>query len=234
MARGRRYEEKCAARMRRSGFSGVVVTKRGHDQGIDIIGYRHHRKYGVQCKFYDGPVGNKAVQEARTGREYYGCDKAAVVTNSTFTVSARKLAEAADVQLWEKNRIPGAWTRHCYFTRIMALFWLIPAAVHLLPLWNGSLTAFISQTAAWPALLCLIGCLFNILDGWKWNREAAAFCLHAIWAFLLLRGQFGMAVFLMGEGAVQKALILFPAVCSMLRMLRLKAAARIRREDREI
>jgi len=238
-ARGLRYEKKCAARMRRSGFSGVVLTRAGHDQGIDIIGYRHHRKYGVQCKYYDRPVGNKAVQEAKAGLDYYGCDAAAVVTNTTFTVSARKLAEAADVELWEKNRIPGALTRHFYLTRLVGIVYLL-AAIHVLYPYRGiALSALSARPDLWPALLCLAGCLLNILDGWHWPLALAAAVLHGIWAAMVLHAGAGLTVLthlgaLPPQQLLQTALTVCPAVCSLLRILRLKAAGRIRKADRDL
>lgn len=58
-----------------------------------------------QCKKYINPVGNKAVQEAIAGREYYEADVAVVVTNSSYTKSARRLASASNVKLLHHSQL---------------------------------------------------------------------------------------------------------------------------------
>ena len=97
---GQEYEVRCARYLRRHGFHRVSLTQGSGDQGIDILARRHGKLYGFQCKYYAGSVGNKAVQEAYSGARYYGCDRAAVITNSSFTPSAQDLAESTEVELW--------------------------------------------------------------------------------------------------------------------------------------
>lgn len=99
---GHEYEYACAQYLKRNGFTKVQVTKASGDQGIDIIATKG-KKYGIQCKYYSGAVGNKAVQEAYAGSKFYGCDVAVVMTNNTFTKSAKELAEKLSVELWEKK-----------------------------------------------------------------------------------------------------------------------------------
>lgn len=99
---GHEYEHACAQYLKRTGFTNVQVTKASGDQGIDVIATKG-KKYGIQCKYYTGNVGNKAVQEAYAGAKFYGCDVAVVMTNSTFTKSAKELAEKLGVELWEKK-----------------------------------------------------------------------------------------------------------------------------------
>lgn len=97
---GYQFEYQCAAILKRKHFSKIEVTKSSGDQGVDIIAYKHRKKYGIQCKYYTYPVGNKAVQEAYAGANFYDCDKAMVMTNTTFTRSATELAEKLEVELW--------------------------------------------------------------------------------------------------------------------------------------
>jgi len=97
---GHEYEHYCARYLQSRGFTKVEVTKASGDQGLDIIAYKDGFKYGIQCKNYSKPVGNKAIQEAFSGAKYYKCDKAIVMTNNTFTKSARELASRLDVELW--------------------------------------------------------------------------------------------------------------------------------------
>lgn len=100
---GTEYEKWCASYLSRHGFHQIELTKATGDQGIDIIAFRRHCKYGIQCKFYDSPVGNSSVQEAYTGAAFYGCDKAVVMTNNIFTRSARQLADETAVLLWPQK-----------------------------------------------------------------------------------------------------------------------------------
>lgn len=100
---GHEYEYFCADKLRISGFSNVKVTKGSGDQGIDVIAYKNGKKYAIQCKYYTSPVGNKAIQEAFAGAKFYDCDIAAVMTNNTFTKSARELANKLGVELWENE-----------------------------------------------------------------------------------------------------------------------------------
>lgn len=93
------YEKVCAEYLRRKGFRKVRVTKASRDQGVDILCRKHRKTYAVQCKYYANPVGNKAVQEVYAGASFYGCDRAMVITNASFTKGAYELAETLDVEL---------------------------------------------------------------------------------------------------------------------------------------
>ncbi len=97
------FEYVCADILRRRGFINVKVTQASGDQGIDVLASKGGKRYAVQCKLYSNPVSNSAVQEAFAGMKYYGCSKAAVMTNSTFTESARDLAESIGVELWDNT-----------------------------------------------------------------------------------------------------------------------------------
>lgn len=98
---GYEYKKKCARLLEAKGFSNVVVTPGSGDQGIDVLADKGKEKYGVQCKYYEGTVGNKAVQEAYSGAKYYDCDVALVITNSTLTRPAKELAKKLGVTVWE-------------------------------------------------------------------------------------------------------------------------------------
>lgn len=96
---GHQYEHRCAAYLKSIGYTNVTVTPGSGDQGIDILANKAGEKYGIQCKYYEGSVGNKAVQEAFAGSKFYDCDQAMVITNSTFTRSAVELAQKLGVIL---------------------------------------------------------------------------------------------------------------------------------------
>ena len=48
-------------------------------------------------------VGIKAVQEVASGKSYYDCDDAIVVTNSHFSKAAKELAEKCGVGLIDRE-----------------------------------------------------------------------------------------------------------------------------------
>lgn len=75
------------------------------DYGADLILSKDGEETSVQAKRYNSTVGVKAVQEAVAAKEYYGCTKAMVVTNSYFSQQARVLAKANRVELWDRNEL---------------------------------------------------------------------------------------------------------------------------------
>lgn len=75
------------------------LTPGSGDQGVDVIAQKAGLSIAVQCKLYSSPVGNSAVQEVAAGRNFYKCDLAWVVSNASFTPSARELARASFVEL---------------------------------------------------------------------------------------------------------------------------------------
>ena len=83
-------------------------TAKGNDQGSDGFALRAGEKTVIQCKLYGQPVGNKAVQEAVAARVHFRCQHAVVVTNQTFTPSARELASSTCVELVDRERLR-AW-----------------------------------------------------------------------------------------------------------------------------
>lgn len=92
------FEAYCAELLNQNGWSARATAGSG-DQGIDIIAEKDGVRAVFQVKKYTSPVGNKAVQEIIAGRIYASADMAFVVTNTSFTPSARALAEASDVGL---------------------------------------------------------------------------------------------------------------------------------------
>lgn len=100
---GFEFEQFCADVLRKNGFHSVEVMGGSGDQGVDIIAVKNKEQYAIQCKCYSSNLGNTPVQEAFAGKIYYGCDAAAVMTNSYFTAGAVELAESTGVLLWDRN-----------------------------------------------------------------------------------------------------------------------------------
>ena len=99
------FERYCADLLLKNGFSKAEVTTGSGDYGVDILAEKDGISYAIQCKCYSNPVGNKAVQEAFSGKEYYKKMVAVVLTNSTFTQAARTTAEQTRVLLWDRTKL---------------------------------------------------------------------------------------------------------------------------------
>lgn len=99
---GQEFERFLAEMFSKKGYE-TELTKATGDQGIDVIISKDGSRVGVQAKCYSGTVGNSAIQEAVAGKSYYRLNKVMVVTNRLFTNSARKLAQANSVILWDRN-----------------------------------------------------------------------------------------------------------------------------------
>lgn len=102
---GHDFEYFCAELLKKNGFSNVEVTQGSGDQGIDILAVKDGIKYGIQCKCYSSDIGNKAVQEAFSGKSFYNCHVGVVLTNRFFTSSAKELAEKNGILLWDRNML---------------------------------------------------------------------------------------------------------------------------------
>ena len=97
------FETYVAKLLREAGFESVVGTPASGDQGADLIARRNGRTIAIQAKCYRGSVGNGAVQEIVGALRFYRADEGWVVTNSTFTTSARALAQANGIRLIDGN-----------------------------------------------------------------------------------------------------------------------------------
>ena len=102
--RGIPFEKFLAEVLAESGYQ-VQLTKATGDQGIDLLVQRDGVRTAVQVKGYADSVGNGAVQEAHTGMAFYGYQQCAVVTNSTFTTSAKSLARQIGCTLIDGSQI---------------------------------------------------------------------------------------------------------------------------------
>jgi restriction system protein len=100
------YERWCAQSLREHGWD-ASTTKGGGDQGVDIIAKKDNRKVALQCKLYtSGAVGNKAVQEIHAAAAFIEADRAVVVSNADYTLSARQLAAKLGVLLVHHSHLP--------------------------------------------------------------------------------------------------------------------------------
>jgi restriction endonuclease Mrr len=101
---GAEFESYVARILQKSGWhvSGTPATG---DQGADLIASKGNRKIAIQVKRYTSSVGNSAVQEAVGAVRFYGANEGCVITNSSFTPSARSLAQKNDIRLIEGSNL---------------------------------------------------------------------------------------------------------------------------------
>ena len=99
------FENYSAELLNANGFEKIKVTKASGDFGVDIIAYKDDIKYSIQCKKYSSPVGIRAVQEVITSKAINDSHVAVVLTNNSFTKSAKILAEKNNVLLWGREKL---------------------------------------------------------------------------------------------------------------------------------
>ena len=84
-------------------FQNVTVTQSSGDYGVDVLAEKEQISYAIQCKYYDSPVGVKAVQEVSSGKTYYHAHIGIVATNNIFTKQAHELADKTGIILWGRD-----------------------------------------------------------------------------------------------------------------------------------
>lgn len=87
------------------GFKTTTTPTTG-DNGVDIIAKRSGFSLGIQAKlYYKHNISNSAIQEVFSGKSYYKCDYAMVVTNWTFSKPAQKLAKELKVAIIDREML---------------------------------------------------------------------------------------------------------------------------------
>jgi restriction system protein len=108
---GRAFERAIGELLDRLGHT--VETTDWFDHGADLVVVRAGERTAVQVKRARSPVRQSAVQTVVTAKAVYGCERAMVVTNSSFTGRARALAAANDVELWGRAELTEALLSFC-------------------------------------------------------------------------------------------------------------------------
>lgn len=113
MENGIEFEHFFAEMLEKSGYDNVEVTKASGDMGSDVLAEREGIRYSIQCKRYKNRVDIPAVQQAASGRDYYKCNIAVVVTNNTYTKNAQELAQRLSVVLWDRDFLKKLAFQYC-------------------------------------------------------------------------------------------------------------------------
>ena len=96
---GKEFENYIAKLLREKGYTDVRGTPATGDQGADLIAKKDNKTIIIQAKRHQGKIGNKAVQEIIGALSFYRGDEGWVITNSTFTLSAKALAQKSNIKL---------------------------------------------------------------------------------------------------------------------------------------
>jgi len=73
------------------------------DYGADVLIEKSGERTAVQTKRCQRPVGKEAVKQAAKARRHYGCHKALVISNNSYTQSALKYARRKGIGLWNRD-----------------------------------------------------------------------------------------------------------------------------------
>lgn len=101
---GIEYEGHCA-RVLESNHWEVSRTPPTGDNGVDLVATKAGRKVVFQCKKYNSPVGNKAIQEVYSGKDFFNASEAVVVSNAQFTEAAQQAANKLSVRLIHHSQL---------------------------------------------------------------------------------------------------------------------------------
>jgi restriction system protein len=101
---GTGFEELCLRLLLAQGFQ-VRSTPVTGDHGADLLARKGHYGLAIQCKDHAQPIGNHAVMEVESARQFYDCTNAVVVSNSGFTKSARQLANKLGISLMDSDQL---------------------------------------------------------------------------------------------------------------------------------
>jgi len=99
---GRVFESYVSKILESQGYY-TELTPPTNDFGIDIIAKIDETKIAIQVKRHSSKISRRAISDAVTGKEYYNCDKAMVITNNYFTSSAIEIAQKTDCILVDRR-----------------------------------------------------------------------------------------------------------------------------------
>ena len=153
---GYEFEAYIASYLRHKHYKDVTVTKASRDFGVDITAKKHRTTYAIQCKLYQGKVGNSAIQEAVAGKTYYGCDEAMVITNSYYYPGAIELARVNEVTLLDGDDLRHNPARVSICLRLLMLLSVAIATYIPLRLYYNNKAACIGACVSFVLLLTMM------------------------------------------------------------------------------
>lgn len=103
------FEASIAAIYRKQGFE-IFLTPYSNDKGVDIVALKNEENYLIQAKQTKSLVGNDAIQEIYTAKNYYEDKfkepfKLLTITNNDYSSSAIILANSNNVKLLNRKNL---------------------------------------------------------------------------------------------------------------------------------
>lgn len=103
------FEASIATLYKKQGFE-VYLTPYSNDKGVDVVVLKKGENYLIQVKQTKSLVGNDAIQEICTAKNYYEGKfneqfNLLTVTNNDYSSSAKILAKANNIQLFNRNHL---------------------------------------------------------------------------------------------------------------------------------
>lgn len=107
-----RYTKFVAGKLQKAGFTDVqIIPEEDEEFGADLLAVsKSGAKVCIKCCYSSQPVNASAVQTILAAKQYYKCNAAMIVTNSTFTEKAKAYAGDKRVSLRESITLPQAET----------------------------------------------------------------------------------------------------------------------------
>jgi SNF2 family DNA or RNA helicase/HJR/Mrr/RecB family endonuclease len=101
------FEASIAALYKIKGFD-IFLTPYSNDKGVDVVVMKNDENYLIQVKQSKSILGNDAVQEVCAAKKYYEIKfnqsfKLLVITNNEFSPNAQLLANANNIQLYNRK-----------------------------------------------------------------------------------------------------------------------------------
>lgn len=101
---GEEFEKFLLAHFKKLGYQGNL-TPATADYGADLVLESDGRKVVAQAKRWKCTVGIEAVQQIVGAIKHYDATEGMVITSSTFTENAYKLAKSNGVELWDRDKL---------------------------------------------------------------------------------------------------------------------------------
>lgn len=107
---GEQFEKFLEKILHKLGFENIKKTMPSGDFGADLVANRNGKKFVIQAKRHNRPVGNKAVQEVFSSMPVYEANSCMVISNHEFTVAAKKQALKCKCVLFGKKELQNLLT----------------------------------------------------------------------------------------------------------------------------
>ncbi len=104
---GEQFEKFLEKILHKLGFENIERTRLSGDFGADLVASRDGKKFCIQAKRTNRPVGNKAVQEVFSSMPIYKADSCMVISNQEFTNAAKMQALECKCVLFGKKKLQG-------------------------------------------------------------------------------------------------------------------------------